>query len=192
MNDDRIKRALKQKIFLVDTINVSTYHKIFTILGSTGNIYTVHFKNTPTCNCPDFLKNNKHCKHIYFILIRLMKCTDIKDKYTRNELIMMFQNSTKIDNSIVIDNITKEKYIQQQNNYEKLVQQKPINKEDICPICLDNLGDEKLIYCKKLCGNNIHKLCYEQLSYFNKKYNKNMICPYCRTNWDIVQYININ
>lgn len=38
------------------------------ILGSTGNIYTVTLDFRPTCTCPNFVKKEDICKHIFFVL----------------------------------------------------------------------------------------------------------------------------
>lgn len=48
------------------------------------------------------------------------------------------------------------------------------SKEDLCPICYDNLGDEQLAMCYKQCKNLFHKDCVDL---WTKRSNK---CPQCR------------
>ena len=48
----------------------------FVMAGLTGNIYTVQIANVPTCTCPDFLRKQDLCKHIFFVLL---KCIGIED-----------------------------------------------------------------------------------------------------------------
>ncbi len=47
------------------------------ITGSTGdNIYTVRIGTVPSCTCPDFELNRYRCKHIYYVLVRLLHVPD--------------------------------------------------------------------------------------------------------------------
>lgn len=48
----------------------------FTVLGSTGNVYTVTIDKLPGCNCPDASKGN-HCKHLIFVFL---KCLAVKEE----------------------------------------------------------------------------------------------------------------
>src|SRR5205085_4454379 len=109
----------------------------------------VTIKNIPECTCPDYVTRHQRCKHIYFILIKVMKCYDVdQDIFTMAELDEMFLNIPKITNNLVIDDKIK-------NTYEKLKHKKTLNEQnddnitlkdtdDLCPICLDELehGDE--------------------------------------------------
>lgn len=47
----------------------------FMILGGTGNVYKVKICRQPCCDCPDFLNGN-HCKHILFVLLRVLGLPD--------------------------------------------------------------------------------------------------------------------
>lgn len=42
------------------------WFEVFTVLGSTGNVYTVTIALTPSCDCPDGEKNGT-CKHVIFV-----------------------------------------------------------------------------------------------------------------------------
>jgi hypothetical protein len=58
---DRIKRSSTIKLMEV----AEDYFKVY---GSTGKIYTITKTEPETCDCFDYTKNKKPCKHIYFIL----------------------------------------------------------------------------------------------------------------------------
>ena len=58
---DRIKRSSAIKLMEV----AEDYFKVY---GSTGKIYTITKTEPETCDCFDYTKNKKPCKHIYFIL----------------------------------------------------------------------------------------------------------------------------
>jgi hypothetical protein len=41
------------------------------VLGSTGNVYSVHVGDVVSCDCPDAAKGNV-CKHRMFVLVRVL------------------------------------------------------------------------------------------------------------------------
>ena len=90
---DRLLRANTQRMYLIqqtmrsvqndtDTIPNGTENDTsdqqqkkemdFTVLGSTGNVYTVTLRRVPCCTCPDFLRTKDLCKHIIFILLKVI------------------------------------------------------------------------------------------------------------------------
>ena len=72
----------------------------------------------------------------------------------------------------------KEKEENEEEN-ENVIQQKEIDKDDDCPICLEKLlNDEEIVYCKYSCGKSIHKICMNKWIKI-----KGPICVYCRGNW---------
>lgn len=38
----------------------------FDVVGSVGNIYKVMVKESPSCDCPDFIFRRGKCKHIFY------------------------------------------------------------------------------------------------------------------------------
>merc|ERR1712070_671690 len=74
----RIERALQQRLYL---LNMERHPgpgpgATFAVLGSTGNVYTVEFGQCPQCNCPDFLNGRGLCKHVLFIWLRVLRCSE--------------------------------------------------------------------------------------------------------------------
>lgn len=51
--EDRKQRALTQRLFLIEAKNIEKHSITYLVSGSTGNIYDVTIKQTPTCSCPD-------------------------------------------------------------------------------------------------------------------------------------------
>eukprot|EP00439_Symbiodinium_sp_Y106_P032130 s1128_g3.t2 len=72
---DRIDRALEQRLYLLklERPHAGGAGGLFHVLGSTGNVYTVHIGTKPSCDCPDFLKGRGPCKHILFIWLRVLR-----------------------------------------------------------------------------------------------------------------------
>jgi hypothetical protein len=57
---------------------------------------------------------------------------------------------------------------------------KPVEGE--CPICVfDMEPDEELVWCKAACGQNFHKVCFEQ--WRQSKHGGRVTCVYCRSEW---------
>ena len=42
-------------------------NNFFLVRGSTGNQYQVRIGHICTCSCPDFIRRQQNCKHIYFV-----------------------------------------------------------------------------------------------------------------------------
>ncbi|KAG6867275.1 hypothetical protein C0993_005057 [Termitomyces sp. T159_Od127] len=67
---ERVERVMSQRFFMIDRQREpGELKETFSVLGSTGNVYTVTIDRQPHCNCPDAMKGN-HCKHILFIFLK--------------------------------------------------------------------------------------------------------------------------
>lgn len=65
----RKQRGSTQPLYLIETLDsTEMYEKSYSVMGSTGNVYTVTIKHTPECTCPDYTTRGNRCKHIFFIL----------------------------------------------------------------------------------------------------------------------------
>lgn len=188
MSWQRKERAKSQSIFLIEEVCKSEKERLYVMMGSTGNIYNVIISNTTSCTCPDSSKNHKRCKHIYFVLLKIMNTEDDKKEYSDEDLQQMFLNAT-----IKIDSIYASKEIV--NAYSKIKdnsESKTVNKkdtDDLCPICLDDLDNgEELDFCKYSCGKNIHKGCFNMWIKAKKP-----ACVFCQHNWfeEKSEYVNI-
>lgn len=199
----RIMRAYDDPLYLIESIPPEDEDdpiREFLVMGTTGNVYTVTIENEPSCTCPDFQLRQRRCKHIFFILMRVMKVDNERQKiYDDFELLDMFSNIPKITHNLIAKKKLRKKYqklkkklkeTEEENEEEEeededvkkdkegLAEQKPIQDDDVCPICLDNIKDNgDLVYCKK-CGNSLHKKCFEMWCKRNKK-----TCVFCRGDW---------
>lgn len=174
---------MTQKLFLIETIEIKDEKsREYVIMGSTGNVYNVIITNDPTCTCPDHITRGNRCKHIYFVLIRIMKVKDPdKKKYTDIDLQDMFSNIPEITNVLCVSQQIKEKYSHSKNNTIT------IKDDDICPICLEDIQNgEEYDYCKAQCGKCVHKLCFSMWCKINPA-----ICLTCRSPWGVQKYLNL-
>lgn len=67
---DRMHRAQCERLYLIERKQESDTSAIFTVLGNTGNVYTVKISVLPSCDCPDY---SSSCKHILFVYLRILK-----------------------------------------------------------------------------------------------------------------------
>lgn len=198
MAANRKLRGTTQNLFLVETIlSQKEYEREYVIMGFTGNVYNVLITNSPTCTCPDFTTRGRRCKHIYFVLIKIMKVdsdNEDQEEYDSDELLEMFSNIPNITNNLVVDDHKKQTYKKLvKNNKTKKVEVDQRETDDLCPICLDDLENgEDLDYCKYSCGKPVHKVCYGM--WIKTKATNN--CIYCRASWTGMdketKYVNLN
>jgi len=170
----RKQRGATQKLFLVETLEQKNDNeRQYVIMGSTGNVYTVTISCTPTCTCPDYKTRYNRCKHIFFVLLRIMKVKDPdKNKYTDIEIKNMFDNIPEITNALCVNNSIKDKYIQVKEGGKG-----QIRDDDVCPICLDDIkseNNEPFDSCN-ICRKCVHTDCFNMW----KKKNTS-VCLFCR------------
>ncbi len=163
--DLRKERGKTQNIYLIETSTSPIENeRKYVVMGTTNNKYTVTINNDPSCTCPDYTQRQRRCKHIYFILIKIMKVSEEREDqemYNDLELYNMFKNIPEITNNL---------------NSSCKPMREPFGE---CPICLDGLDYGTLDYCKYSCGQPIHVECFYKWSYGKKI----ATCVYCRHDW---------
>ena len=176
MSSQRIERCYTDNIYLIEVEppdeDDEDIKRKFVIMGHSGHVYNVTITNHPHCTCPDFYLRRHRCKHIYFVLMRIMNTDNYTDSsYTDSELIDMFNNIPPIAQNLMYKGSAIP-------NEGKEVEQR-FEKGDICPICLDPLENGKdLDFCRYSCGKTIHSKCF---SMWEK--SRGSICVFCRAQW---------
>ena len=178
MSSQRIERCYTDNIYLIESLppdSEDDKERTYVIMGHSGHVYNVTISRRPHCTCPDYYLRGNRCKHIYFVLMRIMDIENPTDKYYNDdELSEMFSNIPPIAQNLMYQGndvplVGKE---------IKEVEQK-FEKGDICPICLDPLENGKdLDFCRYSCGKTIHSKCF---SMWEKA--KGSICVFCRAQW---------
>lgn len=192
MSYDRIKRAQKDKLFLVDIKSTdSLFEKHFSVMGTTGNIYKVKIDvNNQSCNCPDYIRRRSPCKHVFFVFLKVLKSSEDFGKYLdESNLLDLFDNLENLTKKLYATDELRDAYIKQikqdstsylNNNNLGIKDQK---KDENCPICMDALENgEEIDFCKYGCGKSIHLQCFTM--WCKKSPNSEKKCVYCRTEWD--------
>ena len=165
----RKQNALQHKLFLIERPLPNT----FKILGTTRNVYTVTIDVNPKCTCPDFMTRHKRCKHIYFVLIRILK---VQNPEATEFLKDICDGTILIDGNFVVDNAIKKIYQQKLNinNSIDIIDIKGL--DDDCPICMDAINTAEYDYCKNSCKRAVHKYCIE--------FTQMAKCPTCMMPWN--------
>lgn len=160
--DGRLQRGKNEKIYLL-----SAEDNKFKVFAQSLKEYTIKIeklennKDKMTCTCMDFVMRKKTCKHIYFLVCKIAKC--------ESKIVHLNKHLDVIKKSI-FDNIKKIKHNEEIKEIE-------YNKDEMCSICYDELGESNCIKCESSCENYFHNNC---MSMWLKKANT---CPLCRTIW---------
>ncbi|EAW10118.1 RING finger protein [Aspergillus clavatus NRRL 1] len=142
----------------------------FSVVGSTGNIYTTVIGKVPSCNCPDALKGNQ-CKHILYVLVNALKAPE----YLQYQLAFLSSELRDIYHASPLGR-------QQLNPAVDDGKRKSV--EGDCPICFMEFepDTEDIVWCRAACGNNIHKKCFQQWAATQNA--QGVRCVYCRSVWE--------
>lgn len=172
--NDRIKRCYSDNLYLIDSLPIDVDHPLdrsYIVMGNSRNTYQVTISNYPKCTCYDNQKYGRRCKHIFFVLLRIMNAANInRKKFSDSELVSMYIN---------IPTITKDLIYQGEKPKIKEGVEQKFDEGDQCPICLEPLENSKeLDFCKYSCGKTIHKQCFQMW-----KMTKGNVCVYCRAKW---------
>lgn len=203
-------------MFMIDRRrNGNELREEFSVLGSTGNVYTVTIDRIPKCDCPDATKGN-HCKHILFVFIKVLQVSEASGYWFQkalltSELEQIFAEAPLAPNSEANPHV-REAYARATGrmpasaNSSKAASDK--NKrvpgpDDDCPICYDGMhgvAEASLTYCEQ-CGNAVHKECFQQctLSFCillivlirtagkgtSQRSGKELTCVWCRAKWTV-------
>ncbi|KAH3399672.1 hypothetical protein KXV40_005157, partial [Aspergillus fumigatus] len=170
---ERMARARTQRMCVVEhcvTEVDDAPEVVFTMAGTTGNLYKVVIGKVPSCDCPDGGRGNQ-CKHIFYVLINALKAPahlQYQLAFLSSELREMYQSSP----------LSSQKEQSEDNNGKR----KPI--EGDCPICFMELEPEKdeIVWCRAACGNNVHKACFRQWAATQNA--QGVRCVYCRSAWE--------
>lgn len=154
---DRLDRALNQKIYIINNKKINDNHRLFYVAGSTGNTYEINIKERLECSCPDHKQRKCVCKHLLYIIVKATDLDMVIDNINIPLDVLNFILSA-MDNKFKFENV------------KEVIKR----EEDTCAICLNDLiGD--LIYCRFSCGKPVHKDCFDVW----KKHKKESKCVYC-------------
>ncbi|KAI8050991.1 hypothetical protein BDF22DRAFT_694289 [Syncephalis plumigaleata] len=198
---ERIERACKQRMFLLAREQQSELKQAFTVLGNSQKVYTVTICDIPTCTCMDKIFNRDiHCKHVLFVMIKVLRVPHNNPLIWQralvpSELRAIFAHATpdlavagkeasrKAKRAGLL--LKKQKMLKRVRKFAPTVIRRPI--EGDCPICYEELVEtdsyNPILWCQLGCGNNLHRVCFNQWKKMKAASNKEVTCVYCRKSW---------
>lgn len=175
----RAQRALTQPIHLLEVEHEGYKQWKLKIEGSTGNEYELLLTNSGcSCTCPDFSKRLQDCKHIKFVVLRILRKRECPRKIVltdemEDELNLKFDRDVFIDLAKSMENalhITEPgKKVKQQQQARGAEEE---SADSDCLICFECL----LVECLQCstCGKGFHSNCLRVW------FKHNHSCPACR------------
>ena len=200
---ERIDRALSQRLFLIETSAPSTCPQhggpsiTFSVLGSTGNVYEVTVKKVPNCSCPDAAKGNL-CKHLLFVMLKVVGLPAhhqlvYQSAYLTEELEQIYSllqaRLQLLGRDVVANEEVQKVHADMKKGIKNDDDSKTVARKDVdggeCPICFDDLGSNlyQLTFCQGTCGVNFHKGCIQMWTRQSAK----PTCPACRQPWEDIE-----
>jgi len=177
----RFERSADSRIKLLDYFywgNQESMDLQFRVRGTT-DAYDVTWhrdgkKPKYTCTCPDFVRRQDHCKHIYFCFCRVLKFPpDVLAGLSDPELL---QGITTF--------VAKRQALLQKTRTTD-TSRKPLEHDAECPICFEGMSMETSVCCVNSCHNYLHKSCMRT---WIETFGHGHTCPFCRAPWDLTQF----
>lgn len=188
----RVDRAFTQRIYLMEAQAPSPNEFRFQVMGNSGKPYNIVVDDAENavgnglwCSCPDHSLHNNLCKHLLFVLIRMLDHSkpDVFESYYE-------QSSFDVTQSTVdrCRDYFERRERMLQNTADDEVQgcekRKPVDDEDECPICYETFGEtrnETQVWCRAQCGKSLHNECFLR---WVQQAGDNVTCVYCRAKWE--------
>lgn len=173
MASARVKKALSEKIYVMEAIQATDEWK-FKVRGQSDSIYDVSFKPTKfSCSCPDHVKRHTFCKHLLYLICRVGVQMEIGHKVAArsrewNEEKFQACNvawALRLKHRIVSDSPTPS-----ESSLD----------DACCPICYEDINpSEDTVHCESVCKNKFHRECINQWL----THATHSTCPLCRSEW---------
>ena len=166
----------------------------FTVLGSTGNVYTVTVSGTPGCDCPDGRRGNI-CKHLIFVFVRVLGLPQDSPLVRQRGLLptevaaALRHRSQRAQQRAATGRYGASDAVRRtlsasagaDADDDDDVAEEPLARrdsvDDDCSICFEVLGPATQTTLCGSCRNSFHAACLAQLA---KHHRGAPPCPMCR------------
>ncbi|GKY94718.1 hypothetical protein MPSEU_000437300 [Mayamaea pseudoterrestris] len=197
---DRIHRGVTQRLYLIERTEEGPDEMVFSVLGSTGNVYQVTLTHIPTCTCPDFMRKQDVCKHMIFVLTKVVGLgVENRLVYQRafvtTELEELFDMAKRrrVGGSVLANQRVRESFKNGASSCGGAVCGKddsasgePVPRSLLvdCPICFDRLQTLEECTTCLVCNAGFHKDCIRRWTGQQQR-SGSPSCPNCRSAWPI-------
>lgn len=165
----RVDKALSQPMYLMSALRTGNCDWSFLVQGSSGTNYYLHFSDERfVCECPDFVKRQSLCKHVYFIIGRVLGdielMVDVELGLTAVELFDPLLDFTRR-----LEHRLRCRLDGDGMNHAT------VGGEGDCVICFESLREKTVWTCDGCKQSVLHSDCADRWL------KKNHSCPLCRT-----------
>ncbi|XXQ31508.1 SWIM-type domain-containing protein [Plasmodiophora brassicae] len=205
-NAGRRRRAVTDRLYLVgrrDTdADLAEGSLTFIVLGTTGNVYYPTLSRIPNktaCTCIDQRCRKGLCKHLLFILIRVLKVRSDHPVVARgdarisaSELESIYAESRGTSCEAMAPSAVCNAFVAitgndlSDNTGAELadVERRPLEQGDECPICFEAIAeDDELDFCRASCRRSVHVECFTRWAAQRRQRGEPVSCVYCRAAW---------
>lgn len=162
---ERVQRCITQGLRLLDIDETQTQFKV---MGATGTEYQVSVNDlNVTCNCQDCIRRHRKCKHILFVLARVLQLSE-------SELEQMGPRA-------LLQPSVRDDLVKRAQGFVERRAQRPASREtdDTCGICLEPF--KAVVACVRdceQCWHSAHTDCLKEWHLASRKPVRS--CPFCR------------
>lgn len=195
---DRLHRALSQRLIVLHRSGITGggqygEQETFKMAGTTGNVYTVRISAEPACDCPDSANGRNTCKHILYIMVKVLKAPRqlaFQAGLLPSELHHILHNAPAFAGSDSGTANTATTTTATTTTATTTTKRKPVGADD-CPICFCAIeAGEGVVWCRAVCGTNLHASCFRQWraaaaakTNANNANANRVTCVMCRAPW---------
>jgi len=193
--EKRKERSMNERIYCMNVeLSNDCCNFYVSIQGQTGNTYAVSgeaktgSKFEITCQCKDFERRQQKCKHIYFVMYKVLGLPGTTSSVCVRDMKGYKERSVAIAASVSTEDATtshdsKRAKLADDNNKQIAKRQEYIDED--CAICFDTMQkDEDLNWCQIQCGKSFHTDCLRR--WVSHKPN-DPVCPLCRATIDVCE-----
>lgn len=184
---EKVEEALSLKLFLVNESGPTN----LLFKDENGSKFRIKISSQITCSCSK--STTQRCKHVLFCLIKVFKVSQKSDLLFKMNLndqninqILEGRFKKRTNSKKKFDYLrSKTKNSKGKNRNSNTKEKRNFDKEDPCPICYEDIGEDGIHRCKT-CENPFHLGCLVTWAKHQTttKGNKATQCPMCRSKWD--------
>eukprot|EP00730_Choanoeca_flexa_P004076 TRINITY_DN11588_c0_g1_i1.p1 TRINITY_DN11588_c0_g1~~TRINITY_DN11588_c0_g1_i1.p1 ORF type:complete len:555 (+),score=46.76 TRINITY_DN11588_c0_g1_i1:2254-3918(+) len=147
------------------------------------------------CNCNDFQKHQDLCVHILWVCLKRLRVASSNPLLWQQALVdrevdEIMRSAHSIEAATVPSQVGKDGG--STGNAEDVVEPRPIEPDDVCPICQCELldDDDPCLHCQHGCGRHVHKSCMlEYAKHAQSQGEQSAKCPLCRVDFGTLEDI---
>jgi hypothetical protein len=201
----RRERALHERLYLLERRSRDT----FAVLGATGNVYDVALSEAPSCSCMDFRFRGRtaRCKHIMFVLIRVLGASPHDDdtagcvaprRIPRERLAALLAEPAHRAAAAAPHIVARYEALVRGEAVAELPPRDIDEETNVCAICYEELLPElapgggaavgappaALAHCRFGCGRSLHAACVAHWAAARRRAREPVTCVFCRAPWE--------